>query len=571
MDGPPQCFGWKKVSESAQIRTRSSNLFQMESRFFQNILGDRIRGAKTPSRLPSSPPPRAPTGAPVSASLAFRSWNVSSLDAPPTEFSDPELLYKPLLDRPNSGACFAGGGTVSASLAVGYLQAFQELGLLGKLRYVSGVSGGAWGTAPFCYLPEDYSDDQYLGPKLLPEQITEEHLNAAPAGSMAYAVSHAPIVLRGLAKLSYSPSVKKTFLEPFGLGDARFFSTDEHALESILSRNPNLTRDDFLLLKKNRPYPIMGAVMKPAIRIGPRFNYPVDFTPLYTSVKTSEFSQGEQQQAAGERRIETFGLNARSARKIDGQHVEGEIPGHHLSLAEAMGSTGNAPAGGVYKLPLLNFCFPRYRFWHPLSGEYQHQNFGDGGYADETGMLALLSRKVENIAVFVTKAFMETPPAISWFRLPCNIAHNQIAPLFGQPSVYRHFKHVFPESQWSELVEGIRQAKAGGGPTTFQARYHVQANEFYRIPGDWECNVKWVFNDTAKELKNWSWAQRLPAKIREQLGGAGELYNFPWVRIFGQNLPSLIQLTPKQANLLGDLAYWRVIEQQEQYQQLLDP
>ena len=39
----------------------------------------------------------------------------------------------------------------------------NELGLLGKTKALSTVSGGSWATVPFTYLPDNISDEEFLG------------------------------------------------------------------------------------------------------------------------------------------------------------------------------------------------------------------------------------------------------------------------------------------------------------------------------------------------------------------------------------------------------------------------
>ncbi|NEQ99214.1 MAG: hypothetical protein F6K30_21265 [Cyanothece sp. SIO2G6] len=81
--------------------------------------------------------------------LSLRYWDTTQSDCLYPEVHDEHLKYKPILNRPNTGICFSGGGTVSAALVPGYLKALEELGLMQYVRYISGVSGGTWGSAPY--------------------------------------------------------------------------------------------------------------------------------------------------------------------------------------------------------------------------------------------------------------------------------------------------------------------------------------------------------------------------------------------------------------------------------------
>ena len=63
----------------------------------------------------------------------------------------PELSEPDIRARPNTGICFSGGGSRAYVAALGQLAALRELGLLEEVRYVAGVSGGAWATAVYCF------------------------------------------------------------------------------------------------------------------------------------------------------------------------------------------------------------------------------------------------------------------------------------------------------------------------------------------------------------------------------------------------------------------------------------
>jgi hypothetical protein len=54
------------------------------------------------------------------------------------------------------GIAFYGGGTRAAPAAIGQIRMMNELGWFEKASYVSTISGGTWGTAPYIFLPEKY-------------------------------------------------------------------------------------------------------------------------------------------------------------------------------------------------------------------------------------------------------------------------------------------------------------------------------------------------------------------------------------------------------------------------------
>ncbi len=246
--------------------------------------------------------------------LNVRYWETTGDNFKYPEMSDPDLKYEPILSRPNFGIAVSGGGTVSAALSTGYFTALEKLHLVEKARYIAGVSGGTWGSAPYCYLPADISDEHFLGPKYMPGDLTLKILEANPPRSMTHSVTHAEIVKLTLENIVYTHeaftrAVGDIFLKPLGIHFTnKYFTTDQNAVSNIISRNPKLKASDFITLRKNRPYLIMNATIfvpepqskddatddsKHHKKPKKKFKiYPFEFTPLYSGLNARESVRG---------------------------------------------------------------------------------------------------------------------------------------------------------------------------------------------------------------------------------------------------------------------------------------
>ena len=174
--------------------------------------------------------------------LNVKFWEVQSLnDFNYPELTDDDLKYQPVIDRLKDHSCgiaFSGGGTVSAALAPGFIKALEDLGLMKNVGYISGVSGGTWGTAAYCYaLNSEMRDKYYSGIIEAPKGTTFEQASQTPPDqSMIKATTDAKITLLGLKDIldgrgDYTETVGKIFLEPFGLDSSprKYFTSDEKA------------------------------------------------------------------------------------------------------------------------------------------------------------------------------------------------------------------------------------------------------------------------------------------------------------------------------------------------------
>ncbi len=77
-------------------------------------------------------------------------------------------------------------GACSYIASLGYLAALHQLGLMPKVRYISGISGGSWATLMYSYAQNSSSDDVLLGPIVPPELIVERRYGY---GTVAVAVA----------------------------------------------------------------------------------------------------------------------------------------------------------------------------------------------------------------------------------------------------------------------------------------------------------------------------------------------------------------------------------------------
>lgn len=88
-----------------------------------------------------------------SKAITFKYWAMNEqLVFPETER---------LSDKTDVGIALPGGGMRAAVLAIGWLQVFNELGRLNKVKYISSVSGGAWTSAPMAN--SSANADTFLG------------------------------------------------------------------------------------------------------------------------------------------------------------------------------------------------------------------------------------------------------------------------------------------------------------------------------------------------------------------------------------------------------------------------
>ncbi|HAP62951.1 MAG TPA: hypothetical protein DCR93_26800 [Cytophagales bacterium] len=459
-----------------------------------------------------------------------------------------------------------------------------------QLGYISGVSGGSWGSTPYNFLPEDISDEEFLGPKHDPAELRGWRLRWRKRGSLIRAVTKAQIanktVLNAIFRNeAFSRAVGEIFLRPFGIDSPpklgkpkRYFASTPQVLKDILSRNSELGGDDFVLMRKDRPFLIINGVIyvpkteEESKEGGDFHELPFEFTPVYCGTSVRYSFPGKQQQVIGGAYLETVGFDAElETVEEDFVQVRSENP---FGLCDPLGTSGAVVAKLLVEYKSgLKLLFPQYRYANPAYPDKgtQTYEFGDAGLLENLGVIPLLVRQVRNIVVFSSQPFdihHPTPKVDISERAERLFGFNQIAALFGAPiydldprsNTYLQrikdprSRQVFAEKDFERVEKGLQDSKEEGGPVSYHGTFEVVDNELLGIKGGWKCQVLWLCVD-----KSTIWENQLPRAVRRRIGQLGStLRTFPIIRVFVQNPPYVIQLTRKQANLLGNLGYWMV-------------
>jgi len=220
------------------------------------------------------------------------------------------------------GICLSGGGSRALSAGMGQLRGLRALGLLGKTRALSTVSGGSWVGVTFEYLPPETSDDAYLNEyvadpgSLVPTKTAghtpAETLDVLPDGNVGNTISTKRFSIPALVveafllfKLGKTPPdflwqalIGLHILKPYGLYDPgrrsaprSLFTWDAKTLEAEVTRGGTQLEDETAHLvaagpdRSERPYLLCNTAML-LVEPGTSFRLlaPVQSTPFFTGI-----------------------------------------------------------------------------------------------------------------------------------------------------------------------------------------------------------------------------------------------------------------------------------------------
>lgn len=498
-----------------------------------------------------------------------KTWNTK--DNPglfPEQFD--EGLKDPWLTdaRKRVGVCFSGGGSRSAAATLGQLCALRQLGLLDNIGYISSVSGGSWCSLPFTYLPEARRDEDFLGEYLEPGALHPEVLERFDAHSYGALLADSQVLddvlkqaVTGAGDESFSRAISTELMEPLGISTwPEFFTRDRRTLSHILSRNPQMRATDFQLARPNRPFHIAGGTLLRLDNGTSQEKFHFEMTPLYVGTNSFHGQAGAGARDIGGGYVEPFGFDSKEP--AQGPQQDGTVrvtlrrARHRFGLADVMGTTGAAPAEISHRYAGGVWGFPEFNYWSPAdpTRSAQEYDFGDGAHLENTGLLALVKRRVEKIVAFINTRAVLSTTSINDSMPPFFQGHGRN----GWP-----LNEVFPGTDFPLLCEALLQKKAAGKTVMHRMRHQVLDNAHYGIEGGRTVEVLWVYNERVPE-----WERELPVGTRNRIA-SGSLSNFPHYRTFFQNATGTIDLTKTQVTLLKQLSAWNIVSNEDQFRDML--
>ena len=497
-----------------------------------------------------------------------------------------ESIQGPQASRNTVGVCFSGGGSRALSATMGQLRGLRALGVLDDVLFISSVSGGTWASALYVYLPASFSEDDFLGPVIAPQNLSFFRIGDQPPnnlGSIPPTLSLdnvfatlVELIAQGCAADSLWQGLVGTYiLQPFGLWNqgangyaTKYYSRNLAFLKApggILERNPSLNAKRFHLMERTRPFLVMNGSLVSNASVDGAQLLPFESTQQNLGVRSVFPAAGAQRQDIGGGLMEAFGMGSAWQRDLNSKTqpnlVDTTVPSRPFSLCDIAGISSAAFAQTFQaQFPDLDLLVPAYPYW-PVAKHAAARNaassfeFADGGSLEDTGIGSLLVRRLPNIIAFVNGA---TP-----LRKVGNeiVVDPQVQLLFGiTPSAeslrtkefYRKdipnddptFTQFFATKDYPKLAAGLWAANSAGGPAMFTQTLTTVPNANYGVE-PYTVRVLWVYNTFVER-----WYNLLDDALKAVIDVT---LNFP-------NYDTVLQinLTATEVNLLAHLSCWNL-------------
>ncbi|MEM7532410.1 MAG: hypothetical protein AAF639_09545 [Chloroflexota bacterium] len=520
--------------------------------------------------------------------LNSRIWLSDGMD-----YHFPEQSLDEVMDKPNTGVCFSGGGTRAMTATMGQLRALDHLGLIPDIRYISCVSGGSWATTIYIYYR---GSEDILGPVTRPQDIDKEHLaHGLTSSQLAYGAAKSLLKAALSWQLdiidvdytshdTWNYSVGEVYLEDFGLFDTdkaashpeevSYFSYDQTTVDEIKRCNPSLNDKTFLLVDPGKPYPIINScmILPEGDDDDDEEHYDLlnfEYTPLTVGRPYATTIDGK---TYGGSFIEPFAYRGAasdptanphscpaSVRSLDSAgYINISMPDRPFSLTETTGASSADYAQATFEVFGRDFgvleLAPQDLYW----AVNEEVHFGDGGFLDVSGIIPLLQRGVDHIIAFIntsTKLDITYEPSDAANNDPGARCDETILALFGYNNTAwgtsRPYSHVFAKSEFAGVLAQFKEKKKNKQPMIVAAEHTVVQNDYWGVKGGRQVSVTWYYLDECG-----AWEEQLPKDTQKQIKNSGDFDLFPNYKTIGQNSrflhPTIVELTNEQVTLLAD-------------------
>lgn len=535
---------------------------------------------------------------------------------------------------PTLGIAFSGGGTRSAAAMLGQLWALKALGWLEKAHYMSAVSGGSWALVPFVFLQDEYCrrvspmdcDDAFLGDYVPPEEIDHLSLRTKSKFGLARDLYRSSLVLRYFKRLfirgdeAFSSAIGRNFLDRFGLNEQRWF-THREVIDEVVKSSGRF-RNEFYTTAPRRPFLIISATLLARRKSTAWFDkFLLEITPLYAGIRARHdgvLDDLGRPRVIGGGYVEAFGYDSTPPCAIGEENctvlehgglarVKVGAKRYRFTLRDVVGVSSAAPVEVTASHGYDTFGLPEFKYW-PVNTEtrvtgYTEFRHGDGGHIDNTGLLPLLARQVDNILAFKNskRAFCTEAMKIAGVercsagQQTYEIHDDQLKRFFLERSgrdvltdQFAIFDHGLLEQMQHEF-KGRKLAcerdyrSPSCKPLVFCAKHKVKSNKRYGVSATkngkpYEPNICWVYLD-----RDAAWIGTIGDQSR--LGGnaggivgdllqrKGAFVRFPHYRTFLENtkpVPRSIRLKRVQVNAIRHLAAWMLQQSAAEISAALD-
>ncbi len=471
--------------------------------------------------------------------LSLRAWT----DRLPADLAEDDLARRPV------ALCLSGGGFRSFACVAGQLRALMDGGVMDQVGLVSAVSGGAWAAAAYAYAPGDVRGR--LGELPPVGELTLDRLAASiDEGHLAFPITQFDAL--GLARRLHEEGVEQSrlfsrvlgeqLLAPLGVeATPGLLAADDTHREDLCARNPGLDPEEVRTPQPGRAPVVTGASMMFRAERGYRY-VPVELAPssVSTAWPVDDWPV---------RGVELPALTGAPRTPVAAGLFDVDVD-ELFGLPDLLAATGGAPGGVLVEIATIlglqaEHLVLRAAHWLGLQDV---PLLVDGGYVENTGLLAALRRGADRLIVLVNSnvglVSRYSPFAVDGFE-------GQISRLFGRTptlGAYARRPLALFEDNLAELGEAMAERQARGELPWAVCDHRLRSDNVLGLP-ERTVRIYWQLNEVPQ-----TWASDLPDETQRSLATPfAELHGIPHFAVAFAQGGWLFRLRPAQIAIMAAL------------------
>lgn len=417
-----------------------------------------------------------------------------------------------IINKADFGSCYCGGGLRASVLTYGGISELVNMGIMNKLKYVSGVSGATWFIVGYIYYNSKIFFDKYIEP------INCTYNNLKQLEKNTYGST--------LDNVNLFTEMIESF---FDLTDRKINSWNTVVYESFFEKYGDI--DKFVDFTK-LPCPIINSTIS-YMDVNERV-FPIEFTPYYTSIPIY-YKQNN---------IEYGGYDIETTQSCVNYKLEPYV--------QSCLSSAFLEAGKEY-ITKNKYNGTKYELFNPNSKQINVADLVDGGLFDNCGIIGLLRRKLTNIHVNI---FHQDVDITNKKFMYCA---NYFTYLFkGNPESEKY--GIFEFGLWDKVYNELLYKFNNGLPLTIILTTKIESNSFFQI--DEYGPINFLFHIASRPH---GWFNILPPDTKKYIDK--KMPNFPHLKTTKYKFNSV------EINLMYNVIRWDIknsLEYKQFYSKLLN-
>ena len=481
----------------------------------------------------------------------------------------------------NNVLCLSGGGSRSFLLSMVIMRELENKNKINSFDLIGSVSGGSWANCMFQY-GKYRSREEYLGKSILPENLSQETINNISSNCVLSCVNNNLIeyfensILKESKNINikdlslsdiWSKIINAFYLNSFSVDGNKFHLNKKKELTEVLTNQPNLNEDDFILPQSKYPPALFMCTIAGPKSLSP---YNVDKNSNFTIYEMNHKYSGiyyapdngnityQNEKNNKSKKIEVEGyINSQAFNGFLQKDKQTVLLDKKGSILDTISLSSWAPGSFLDSLPIQSDDRDIY-FEKNFINKKENNNFlfTDGATINNHGIIPMVQRKVKNIFACINSKskftyYIDKQNNYTTSNIPIDFT---FATLFGvitnSDLSYVSKKsndftntHIFETKYFNKLIDIMNKVEKKGNGIVCSIEVETIENKWYNIKAGNKINLTIFYNSLPI-----NWYNKLDSDLQQIVDNK----NLPFIPT------KAADISADEINLIDSMTSWTI-------------